>query len=456
MEERYCHRILPPLLFSLLALFSSPTLSTVSHPEDGRVSGRRNNQTPPFALHQDRDQGLENSPHTLYYPLINSCNGTDPIETDARALTRVPLPQTNAPCNKQGNLQGLLEIQVLSDVGGYLYAALGTSQGDSFQVMGGGAVFASQGETTSFQVDIGSFCSSLSCILPTSDTAILSRKLLIFTSPEEKGAGPSPGDSLTSSDLSFQEGVFFHVQISRKLPSLQSGTAPLPQFELFAGDASAFVNYDVKDLSLTPKEIYRLWVIFTPSPQNRDFSFCDSQNNPGCAGLCGSDTSCPHKLFQKSVGGENGVVGAEAREKGEVLVKDLKNHASYHASICIENKWGFCSQLPPTQEVTPLELETFLKEQSCFFFSAGFGRKHPVIENLKWFRDHIMAPTPVGRFLISQYYKRAPPYARFIYKNPTLKKIIQRVGYTLSSLIEFFFQNKKVGKAKKLNDLNTL
>ena len=66
--------------------------------------------------------------------------------------------------------------------------------------------------------------------------------------------------------------------------------------------------------------------------------------------------------------------------------------------------------------------------EGCFIATAAYGSyldSH--VQTLRDFRDTYMLTNPVGRSLVSAYYKLSPPLAGFIDDHPTLKPIV-RVG----------------------------
>jgi hypothetical protein len=79
---------------------------------------------------------------------------------------------------------------------------------------------------------------------------------------------------------------------------------------------------------------------------------------------------------------------------------------------------------PPTP--TPSGNET--EKQGCFIATAAYGSyldSH--VQTLRDFRDSYMVTNPVGRGLVSAYYRLSPPIAEFIDNHPSLKPMV-RVG----------------------------
>jgi len=78
---------------------------------------------------------------------------------------------------------------------------------------------------------------------------------------------------------------------------------------------------------------------------------------------------------------------------------------------------------PAGAEVTPTPTGN---ETGCFIATAAYGSyldSH--VQTLRDFRDSYMVTNPVGRSLVSAYYKLSPPVAEFIDDHPSLKPIVR-------------------------------
>ena len=420
MKKACCHKA----LFFLLIFVSAQ--GKINYPQDREAAAQRQAGTDSFELHTDRSQGTESAPHTLYYPLLNSCSS---VEIDARAFTRVSAPQNNVPCrNGDGNLLGTVTIPITSSANGYAYAAMETERTGEFKIIALAEdgvssddhyIAINTGDQVRATIDLGRACRDLlSCNLPTGDATVLSRQLLLFLSPQ---SNLPEGEDFNSNDAKFSQGSVFRVRLARKLPSLNSASL-LPVLQAFAGDGQAFISYDASDLSITRNEVIALQAVLYPAAQTTANHYCDAQTNLACNQICGALEGCLMERYERP----------RASLKDEETFSELENEVEHHLSLCVENKWGFCSLFPSSMAVTPKELETFLKEQSCFFFSAGFGREHPVIEDLKWFRDRVLARLPGGRPIIQLYYRMARNSALHVARNPTLAAITRGLGHLLA------------------------
>jgi len=62
----------------------------------------------------------------------------------------------------------------------------------------------------------------------------------------------------------------------------------------------------------------------------------------------------------------------------------------------------------------------------CFIATAAFGSyMEPHVVILREFRDRILLANPVGRNLVSFYYKVSPPIANFISQHEALKFLVR-------------------------------
>ena len=429
MKKICCHKA---FLCAFTLMMAGGVWGKLSLLTGDEVTSQRSEQTTAFEVHTDRKLGTMASPHILYYPFINTCSGS--LENDARTFTRVIMPQDNVACREDSVLlQGAMTIPLISSASGYAYAALETGSAGQFKVVAireseeddddADHFFIAQGGRKMAYLDLGQACQNTSCVLPSGDNAILTRLLVLFTSPQQS---LGPGDTLDSSDGQLSEALVLKVKLARKLPSLNTQTRLL-RCEVFAGDTQAFIDYNAKGLSLIQDEVAAVHTVVYPGPEQAA-NYCDTQLNSACNQICGATQSCTTERLKEARG---------HLSKG-VTVTGLENGQEIHVSACVENKWGFCSLFPASLAVTPKELEAFLKEQSCFFFSAGFGREHPVIEDLKWFRDHVLAQYSWGQRGIAWYYSVGPKYAGWVAQKPALRAVVRGLGHFFSWIIDSF------------------
>lgn len=118
-------------------------------------------------------------------------------------------------------------------------------------------------------------------------------------------------------------------------------------------------------------------------------------------------------------------------------LKELKNGQEYQVSVAFIDKFGFATKTSNAETGSPVQIEEFLKSQSCYLISAGFGEEHFVIDYFKSFRDHFLKNYAWGRTFIKFYYGTAPEYALIIYKSETLSFLVRGLAYTLYFLFIF-------------------
>ena len=66
------------------------------------------------------------------------------------------------------------------------------------------------------------------------------------------------------------------------------------------------------------------------------------------------------------------------------------------------------------------------KEQACFIATAVYGT--PLAEEigiLRQFRDEFLITNPIGRALVTIYYRLSPPVAGFISRHRTLRTVVR-------------------------------
>lgn len=127
-----------------------------------------------------------------------------------------------------------------------------------------------------------------------------------------------------------------------------------------------------------------------------------------------------------------------ALTEGSIFVEPLKNGEEAFLSVAFMDKFQFVTPLSDPESETPLEIETLLQEQSCFFFTAGFGQEHWVIDELKKFRDQVLKSSPLGNVLVDVYYKFAPQYAHIILDHSWLQYLVRGIAYTLVFMIQAY------------------
>lgn len=79
-----------------------------------------------------------------------------------------------------------------------------------------------------------------------------------------------------------------------------------------------------------------------------------------------------------------------------------------------------------------------LEDPHCFIATAAYGSSlHQNLDDLRWFRDHILRKMPGGEQLIQLYYQSSPPVAQWIKEHPLAAKIVRSVLYGPVQLIRW-------------------
>ena len=434
----------------ILFVISLRIESKVTYMEDLPVTAQRYSHTQSFNLNQDAGTGSTEDPHVIYYPFIGNCSDSPDttLGADTQSLTLVSRPYKNAPCLENNQLSGTLSITISSSELGYLLGAMKISSTENFKVveLDKEVIISEQNIRKTISINLGRLCAEFPCSLPSDYTSVTSIDLLLFLAPNNSTY--SSDNILNKEDHALQTGNVFRIHLSKKLPSPPSSvdTTPsptAPHLKLFAGDSSAFIFYDQNNLTMQDQDIHAARVVIYPNPVALTLFYGCTQGNLFCNNPCGIGEVCETQRF------------LEAREKssGEITLYNLTNDQNFHISLCLENKWGFCSSLPPSQTITPLELEKFLQKQSCFFFSASFGREHPVIQDLKWLRDRVLKQYSWGKKFVQLYYHYAPQYAKYVSQSPVLKTTIRSIGYLFSAAIQHLRNFMNLSIIKRWRDI---
>lgn len=98
-----------------------------------------------------------------------------------------------------------------------------------------------------------------------------------------------------------------------------------------------------------------------------------------------------------------------------------------------------CKAITIKENKTMIELETgkssVLGNPDCFIATAAYGSVwHPHLNELRWFRDHILMGFSAGRAFVSWYYRHGPKAAAVIAQQPTLRTITQAALMPLVAL----------------------
>lgn len=89
-----------------------------------------------------------------------------------------------------------------------------------------------------------------------------------------------------------------------------------------------------------------------------------------------------------------------------------------------------CKALTITENKTMIEIATgkssILGNPDCFVATAAYGSTlHPHLDELRWFRDHILMDFAAGRQFVEWYYVHGPRGAAFIRERPLVRAVVR-------------------------------
>lgn len=120
---------------------------------------------------------------------------------------------------------------------------------------------------------------------------------------------------------------------------------------------------------------------------------------------------------------------------GRILISPLPNGQDASIAVAQVDKYNYVSRISNAEIERPEAIAALLREQSCFFFTAGFQRKHPVTERLQRFRSEVLMKFDLGRRFVKFYYKIGPKYAPLVLESKPLQYFFQALGFSLVFLI---------------------
>lgn len=120
---------------------------------------------------------------------------------------------------------------------------------------------------------------------------------------------------------------------------------------------------------------------------------------------------------------------------GKILISPLPNGQDASIAVAQVDKYNYVTRISNAEVERPEAIAALLREQSCFFFTAGFQRKHPVTERLQRFRSEVLMKFDLGRRFVKFYYRIGPKYAPLVLESKPLQYFFQALGFSLVFLI---------------------
>jgi len=129
----------------------------------------------------------------------------------------------------------------------------------------------------------------------------------------------------------------------------------------------------------------------------------------------------------------------EVVKSGIFKVKNLTNGVAYNLGFSLTNKYQFASKISQCLEESPEDIAAFLESQACYLISAGFGKRHYVLDFFREIRDEYFLSFEEGRTFVNWYYRTAPIFAPYIMESPILSFIIRSFAYLFYYTIHFWY-----------------
>lgn len=228
----------------------------------------------------------------------------------------------------------------------------------------------------------------------------------------------SLGSTIDPADYS-GKGLYWDLSISSRLPSFTSGSITIDSAR--RGDKRILLDYTLPNSINDFKEIVVIY-----QAQNSDPTPASTLLFADIAGALSSE-SVSFDDYGKNL-------------NGTVNVKNLINNETFDAYLGVVDNYYLSPKFSDKATGSTAAIEELLKEQSCFFLTAGFGEDHPVIRGFRKFRDRVLLKKVLGKIFVTTYYKIAPNWAPWIYQHDGFRFMIR-----LWSTSIFFIATNLVG-----------
>ncbi len=118
----------------------------------------------------------------------------------------------------------------------------------------------------------------------------------------------------------------------------------------------------------------------------------------------------------------------------EFQLSGLTNEVKYYIRISAVDDSGTEGELSEENSGTPTDTVGFAElsndEGGCFIATAAWGYyDHPMVGNLRLFRDNVLRHSALGRAVVKTYYALSPPLARQLARHPAARTAV-RVALT--------------------------
>lgn len=413
-------------LLSLLLIFSPMAFATLSVrvyvPDDvtdpevfGTLTGGGGNTySLLIELPAGSDGTQSSNPVNIYVPGLDtsgmlanaslySLNGSD-------RASFLPQFVTDDPPNSLLTIEQEVTITTNEPAQHFLHAAVANNAGSNdWRVIGINATAIGNGVSQlrrNISFNLTDFCDQSAAFncneLAGSNT--ITGQVYYFLASSNLGIGAQINP--TASGLN--HGVYFNINVSTRV---YDANLEVKTFEPIIGDGSISLSYQG---SAVMNAVDRVIVL-----QHLD-------SNPVEKGFVGEYSTV--KLFDNEY---------PSNLTGKILVEPLENNVAASLSVAFVDKYNYATRVSNIVTGTPIEILALLREQSCFFFTAGFQRKHYVTDRLQKFRSNVLMKFSLGREFVRFYYTIGPKYAPLVLDRPWLQMMIKGIGYSVVFVLDY-------------------
>ena len=106
-------------------------------------------------------------------------------------------------------------------------------------------------------------------------------------------------------------------------------------------------------------------------------------------------------------------------------------HEAQHRKEASEQILQLLQNPPPAQRSTATKVaaggQSSKTKAGCFIATACYGSyDHPAVEDFRQFRDTHLNASPLGRLVVTLYYRLSPPFADYLKASPSIASVIRR------------------------------
>ena len=362
--------------------------------------------------HSDGGGASESAGAKIYLPLLNAFTNHAQYSFYAGA-SNLPVFD-DAGTNTKGTLKLIFDIDLDGEAFRYLHIAIKKSD-DDYQVIGGLANEGGPEQITTNQnnytknITIANLCAaSNSACDPFDDTgttatATTTLNMYVFLDSSNNSGTIKPSEKTN--------GFYYQLLLSNKVES----SSKVNLNNLVKNDEQLVLDYN----GFVMSNLYKVYALEGSCDATEDGDF-------PTLGSLSKDISNLTDL-------------ETTLSEGLVKVKNLNNGTCYSFRVIFCDKFGFCSLLSNEKEQTPEKIEQLLNKNGCFFFTAGFGGDHYIVDFFQRFRDRILRQSVMGRKFVDWYYATAPQHATTIIQSPALSAFIRGLGYSLYGIIKYWW-----------------